>query len=148
MNCINHPSEVAVAQCADCGKGLCIQCAANRRIPLCTSCRQARKKNEITRSVLFLAVYTGLFIFGYKTNFMSSKGTPDACILSGYVSMAIVSGWQFLNAVVRWRLVEGSLVSWAIYYVLKLFIAAITGFFTAPITIVWNIVKIVRNSMR
>ena len=148
MNCINHPSEVAVAQCVDCSKGLCTECAAGQKTPLCASCRQARSRKAITASALFLGVYTTLFIIGYKLNFMSSKGTPDAQLLSGYTLMAIVSGWQFLNSIIRWRLMQGTLVTWAIYYLLKFFAAAVVGFITAPFTIVWNIVKIVRNIIR
>ena len=148
MNCINHPSEAAVAQCVDCGKGLCTQCVAGQKMPLCASCRQARKRNAIIGSVLFLALYAALFIVGYKLNFMSSKGSPDAQFVSGYTLMAIVSGWQFLNSIIRWRLIQGTLVTWSMYYLLKLFAAAIVGFVTAPFTIVWNIIKIVRNIMR
>lgn len=148
MNCINHPSEGAVAQCVDCGKGLCSQCAADQKISLCIPCHQARNRKAVIGSALFLVVYAVLFAIGYKSNFMSSKGTPDARLLSGYTLMAIVSGWQFLNSIIRWRLIQGTLVTWAIYYLLKFFAATVVGFITAPFTILWNLVKIVRNSIR
>ena len=48
---------------------------------------------------------------------MEGDGFPDGRLASGYMLMAIVSGWQFLNSVVGWRLVQGELTTWAIYYV-------------------------------
>ena len=62
--------------------------------------------------------------------------------------MAIVSGWQFLNSVVGWRLVQGELTTWAIYYVLKLLLSVIIGFFTAPFTILRNLIKLIRFLIR
>jgi hypothetical protein len=32
MNCFNHPTQTAVAQCVDCGKGLCPECAYIERL--------------------------------------------------------------------------------------------------------------------
>lgn len=46
MNCMNHPTEAAVAQCTDCGKGLCIQCASQFKPILCDACAQKRKKHH------------------------------------------------------------------------------------------------------
>lgn len=141
MNCAYHPAETAVAQCTECGKGLCVQCAQNRQMPVCASCRAKSRKRAIGSSVLHLLVYGGLFLLGYKWNFMEGDRFPDGRFTSGYLLMAAVSGWQFLNAVVGWRLVQGELTTWALYYLLKLLLSMVVGIFTAPITILWNLIK-------
>ena len=74
---------------------------------------------------------------------MEGDGFPDGRLASGYMLMAIV-----LNSVVGWRLVQGELTTWAIYYVLKLLLSVIIGFFTAPFTILWNLIKLIRFLIR
>ena len=119
MNCSKHPNEPAVAQCVDCGRGMCLQCAGTQNPPLCEDCRKKHQSEDFGRSVLYVIGYTVLFFIGYKSNFMSTKSSPDEHWLSGYFLMAI-----------------------------KLFASAIVGIATAPITIIWNIIKIVRWIMR
>ena len=148
MNCANLPTQAAVAQYTECGKGLCVQCVRNQQKPLCAAWRETLKSLAIGSTVFHLLVYVGLFIGGYKWNFMEGDGFPDGRLASGYMLMAIVSGWQFLNSVVGWRLVQGELTTWAIYYVLKLLLSVIIGFFTAPFTILWNLIKLIRFLIR
>lgn len=52
MNCINHPTVAAVAQCADCSKGLCPDCANTYKLILCTPCYNQRKKADIMQQYL------------------------------------------------------------------------------------------------
>lgn len=35
---------------------------------------------------------------------MASKGSPDTYILSGYIIMAILSGYVFVNNIIRWKM--------------------------------------------
>ncbi|KAA6309523.1 hypothetical protein EZS27_038999, partial [termite gut metagenome] len=35
MNCYEHSIQPAVAQCPDCGKGLCTECASAYSLPIC-----------------------------------------------------------------------------------------------------------------
>ena len=148
MNCANHPTQAAVAQCTECGKGLCVQCVQNQPKPVCAACHEKLRSQTVGSIVFHLLVYVGLFILGYKLNFMEGNGFPDGRFASGYTLMAVVSGWQFLNSVVGWRLVQGDLTAWAIYYVLKLLISVIVGFFTAPFMILWNLIKLISFMMR
>ena len=127
MNCANHPAEAAVAQCTECGKGLCVQCVQNQPKPVCAACHEKLRSQTVGSIVFHLLVYVGLFILGYKLNFMEGNGFPDGRFASGYTLMAVVSGWQFLNSGVGWRLVQGDLTAWAIYYVLKLLLSVIVG---------------------
>lgn len=148
MNCFHHPNEAAVAQCPDCGKGLCQQCASNYKTPICKTCNDARRRKAIVSYALPLCVYVVLFILGYRWNFMSTANSPDAHILSGYVLMSIISGYQFVNAIMPFKLVSGSSTTWLIYYVLKLALYVVAGFFTAPFTIGWNIFKLIRSIVK
>lgn len=42
MNCFNHPDRPAVAQCPDCSKGLCIECATAHETHICQACYQKK----------------------------------------------------------------------------------------------------------
>lgn len=46
MNCAYHVNEVAVAQCVDCGRGLCKECAAKFNVAICETCYEARIEND------------------------------------------------------------------------------------------------------
>jgi hypothetical protein len=46
MNCYEHPVQSAVAQCPDCGKGLCAECASAYSLPICNRCNKKRINAE------------------------------------------------------------------------------------------------------
>ena len=73
MNCFNHTQEPAVAQCSDCGKGLCPECAERYQPILCTPCFQKRKRSEIWRSIFSLLFLIALFVIGFRWNFLATK---------------------------------------------------------------------------
>lgn len=141
MNCLKHPEEIAVAQCIECGKGMCVTCVGEQQKPLCNSCRQELRRHTIGMVLFRIILYIALFFIGYKLNFMKSEATSEAQFVSGYALMAIFVGWHFFSSFVKWRLVQGSLATWAIYYVIKLCLSAVAGFFIAPIVILWNLIK-------
>lgn len=144
MNCKKHPDIAAVAQCPDCGVGLCVECANMYRPSLCEACFSNRKSSEIISNIFRLVLYIVLFVVGYKLNFMSSKGSPETFVLSGYILMAILSGYVFLNNIFSWRMTSGTGVAWLIYFVFKLVLYSFVGFFTAPFTVGWTIFKLIR----
>lgn len=145
MNCFNHPTQVAVSQCVDCGKGMCSECASMYKITICTDCNEKRRKKAIISYALPLCVYIVLFTLGYRWNFLANKTLPDARILSGYVLMSIISGYQFVNAIAPFKMKSGDSTSWLIYYVFKFVLYVVAGFFTALFTISWNIFKFIRS---
>lgn len=51
MNCFNHPDKPAVAQCPDCGRGLCIECATVHEPPVCARCFQKRTEDQDQNTV-------------------------------------------------------------------------------------------------
>lgn len=145
MNCTRHHDQPAVAVCSDCGKGLCAQCAGNKAEPLCPECRRIRRRVAVVAGVVYLVSYALLFYLGHRLNFLSSEASPDQRILSGYLLMAAVSGWQFINSIMRWRLTQASVLGWCAYGVVKLLASIVIGIVTAPVTVVWNIVRIIAN---
>ena len=95
MNCFHHTQDSAVAQCSDCGKGLCPECAGKYSPILCTPCFQKRKRNEIRRSILSLLLLVALFVIGFQWDFLASYGY--ARWASGYTLMAIWSGYILIG---------------------------------------------------
>ena len=145
MNCFNHPSLTAVAQCLDCGKGLCVECASAYKETICTNCVKARRRKSITAYTLLLSFYALLFILGYRWDFMAVLHGSDAQIWSGYILMSIFTGYQFVNAIAPFKMTSGDAASWNFYYIFKFILYLIVGFFTAPLTIAWNIFKLIRS---
>lgn len=81
-----------------------------------------------------------------QTEFYGHQKFPRTQILSGYILMSLLSGYQLVNVIFPFHLTSGSTGTWLIYYVFKLALYAIAGFFTAPFTITWNIYKLVRTT--
>lgn len=46
MNCAFHTERTAVAQCVDCGRGLCEECAAEFSIAICENCYNVRIEKD------------------------------------------------------------------------------------------------------
>ena len=107
-NCFNHTQEPAVAQCSDCGKGLCSECAERYQPILCTPCFQKRKRSEIWRSIFSLLFLIALFVIGFKWNFLATKGVEDMRWMSGYVLMAIWSGYLFVEKYIPYKMMAGT----------------------------------------
>jgi|GEM_PF-385068 len=108
MNCFNHTQEPAVAQCSDCGKGLCSECAERYQPILCTPCFQKRKRSEIWRSIFSLLFLIALFVIGFRWNFLATKGFEDMRWMSGYVLMAIWSGYLFAEKFIPYKMIAGT----------------------------------------
>jgi hypothetical protein len=79
---------------------------------------------------------------------MATANSPDTQVLSGYILMSTISGYQFINAIAPFRMTSGDDTSWLIYYVLKFALYVVAGFFTAPFTIGWNIFRLIRNMVK
>ncbi|GHV51566.1 hypothetical protein FACS1894181_13580 [Bacteroidia bacterium] len=89
-----------------------------------------------------------LFILGYRWNFIATANHPDTHILSGYVLMSIISGYQFVNAIAPFKMTSGDSTSWLMYYAFKFVLYVVAGFFTAPFTIGWNIFKFISSIVK
>lgn len=135
MNCYNHPSEVAVAQCTNCGKGLCAECAKSYESIICAACHETHKTETITKSIIYLAVYAVLFIIGYNLDFMAFGGRLSQPVFSGYILMSLVSGWQVFGNDSSTRTYYGMGILFA--FVMKLMIYTFIGMISAP----YNLIK-------
>lgn len=144
MNCFNHPQEPAVAQCTDCGKGLCPECAAKYRPILCTSCYQKRKRSEQWRSILGLSLLVALFVIGYRLDFMVSDPKMGMQWMSGYILMAIWAGYLFVERFIPYKMVAGTNGQWLFYYAFKFILFVLVGVFTAPFTVLWALYRVIK----
>lgn len=55
MNCFNHPDRPAVAQCPDCSKGLCLECATAHEQIICNNCLQKRTSKQLQEQQAHIA---------------------------------------------------------------------------------------------
>lgn len=143
MNCFNHVDRAAVAQCSDCGKGLCPECARKYEPILCTSCFQKRKRSEMWRSIFSLLFLIALFVIGFRWDFLAG-GSEDMRWTSGYLLMAIWSGYLFVEKFIPYKMIAGTGLQWAFYYIIKLFLFVFIGIITAPFTCLWAVYRVIR----
>lgn len=164
MNCFNHPDRPAVAQCLDCGKGLCAECAAAYSIPLCDTCAHRRRNAERRRiikelvltfgiGILLAMLFVKLFDGGYHSPFWF-----DAMLffVATYVFAGAVAGWRTLTRVAPSRLLLlpiGSiwfllawLTGWLAFLLVKLALSFCVGVAMLPIRTVRNILRLVALS--
>ena len=114
MNCYYHPDHDAVAQCADCGKGLCRSCATRFTIPICPECNGVRRRSELRGCIVPLLLCGLLFAIGYNSEFMG----PDHLFV--------------------WFSVEA--IFW--YFLIKVALSMLIGFFVTPVYLgycIWRI---------
>ena len=65
MNCFYHPEKEAVAQCTECNKGLCNECATRFNKPICDSCARKVLKSQLSYYWTPLIVSVVLFVVVY-----------------------------------------------------------------------------------
>ena len=137
MNCYYHPDHDAVAQCSDCGKGLCRSCATRFTIPICPECNGVRRRSELRGCIVPLLLCGLLFAIGYNSEFMG----PDH-LFGAYMLMSVYGGWKFINRfcpfVFVWFSVEA--IFW--YFLIKVALSMLIGFFVTPVYLgycIWRI---------
>lgn len=153
MNCYNHPIQTAVAQCSDCGKGLCSHCSTTYTAPICNSCNRTRIKNErgqIIKELLFTVVFgVGLaYLLGEKLLFQersfSLKSVVWYYIIYTYIFAGIVSGWKTLTAITPRMFLVLPIIGWLLYFAVKLFLSFWLGLVMLPIRTIRNIYRLVK----
>lgn len=157
MNCFNHPPQIAVAQCVDCRKGLCSNCATSYSMPICIPCNTNRIKGERSRIIRELLV---TYILGALLTFLFVKllSTPVkeggttvpfntlSYVIIFYISAGLVAGWQTLNRITPRMFLFLPLIGWVIYFVLKLFLAYWVGLVMLPVRTIKNLIRLIRLS--
>jgi len=131
MKCYNHTKKDAVAQCIDCGRGLCEECADRHGIvvcDLCASVRNASDKDSFKKTIIMGVV--GLIV-GLILGVMM-RMTFGAILFNGLAAAGIAFGWQVLNRITPKIFIWMPLIGWLIYFVLKFGLALAIGIFAMP----------------
>ncbi|MCL2859047.1 MAG: hypothetical protein FWF46_00435 [Oscillospiraceae bacterium] len=101
MNCYNHEEKEAVAQCSDCGKGLCKECAEKYQavnLIICDDCASARNnydKGTFTKTIVMAVV---AFVIGLVISIV--MGLPaGGLIVFSILTACVPFGWRVLTKV-------------------------------------------------
>ena len=143
MHCFYHPRRPAVAQCPDCGKGLCQRCASKYNIPICPECNNQRRKKERKTYLMPLIICAILFVVGCAVG--CSSETP---LLIGYLCMSLYGGWSAVGMLFSHIFVLLDLRSIAIYYLVRVILSILVGVVATPIYLGYCIYKLIRLSTK
>lgn len=144
MNCYYHPSRPAVAQCPDCGKGLCRECASKYEKPICPECNDKRGKGAIKSYSKPLIVCAFMFAIGC----LIGKSLGDSPYIMGYIFTCIYGGWSIVEMFFSNIFISLDLHSIIFYYGLKAMLAMIAGIFATPIFLGYCIFKLIQNARK
>ncbi|MBP5558857.1 MAG: hypothetical protein J6X71_03735 [Bacteroidales bacterium] len=146
MNCYYHPGRPAVAQCPDCGKGLCRECASKFEKPICTACNDKRGKSAMVNYAKPLVVCAIFFLVGCLVG--KSAGFGDAPAIMGYIFTCIYGGWSIVDMFLSNIFISLDIRSIVFYYGLKILLAVIIGIFATPIFLGYCIYKLIREALK
>jgi len=151
MNCYNHTVQPAVAQCPDCGKGLCGECVSLYSIPICTSCNKKRITSErgqiIKEMLLTFGVGALLAYFFYQwTN--GGHSYPllyniISFVIPFYVFSSIIPGWKTLTSITPRVFLFLPIIGWLLYFLVKFILSVAVGLVMLPVRTVRNIARLV-----
>jgi len=139
MNCFNHPAEMAVSSCPDCGKGLCRECTGLYEVPICSSCNLKRVQNDkgINKKAIILSVVLLMVGFNFGTAMTIREGI--AAIGSGIFGAILFAGvpwgWKCITFIQPKMFLFLSFFGWFMYFAIKLSLSAAIGFIACPILI-------------
>jgi len=152
MNCFYHTENQSVAQCFDCGKGLCHTCAAQFSSPVCEVCYNRRIKSSRSEIIKELLITYG---FGAILTFFVLKGDlwglnfsafPYAAVImtvvTFYATSGIISGWKSLTAITPQVFLFLPLLGWLFYFLIKFVLAFFVGLLALPIRTIRNIIRL------
>lgn len=150
MNCYNHTAQPAVAQCSDCGKGLCSQCASLYSMPICTSCNKKRiasEKSGIIKELLLTFGLGVLLAVLFKQEILgghsaSLKVNIIDYIFLIYIFSGIIPGWKTLTRITPAVFLFLPIIGWVLYFIVKLILSLVVGLIMLPIRTVRNIARL------
>lgn len=143
MNCYYHPDRPAVAQCADCGKGLCTECASrnSKKIPLCPTCAKKRLMKAIRAGVVYFVILIVLYYIGEALG--TYKGQKDW----GWIFISIWTGLSLMSGRFEIPLIV-TLVSptaGCLLNIFKFLLAMVLGMILWIPIALWNLFCLIRN---
>ena len=148
MNCANHPTEPAVAQCVNCGRGLCQTCVDGQKKTLCISCKISRYQKSVIRSILYLLLYVVLFYIGYRWNFLSHNHSPDDAKFSGYFFITVLTGFYLIQSWSQDIIVVNDSVCAIISLIFRFIFSLLIGFVAVPFVILLNVFRLFCSSIQ
>ena len=144
MHCFYHPRRPAVAQCPDCGKGLCQRCASRYQKPICPDCNNKRRTDDRKSYLKPLIICAVLFVVGCAVG----SGTSQSPFLIGYLFMSLYGGWGTVGMLFSHIFVLLDLRSIAIYYLVRVILSILVGVVATPIYLGYCIYKLIRLSTK
>lgn len=147
MNCYSHPQEPAAALCTDCQKGLCVECASQYSMPICTSCNTARAKSEKMKIyqefglMLVFGIIGYLYVDGIMASHMS-RNILSTKILFIFFGAGAYAGWKTLNKITPRMFLFLPLGGWVLYFIIKLLASIVIGMIALPIWIFKNLMRL------
>jgi hypothetical protein len=148
MNCYNHPEEVSVATCIDCGKGLCKNCAGLYQVPICNECNLKRTKSEKTNILKIYIPSIIMFFIGFFFCFslMSSNNANTSVkiftsLVGGYIFAGVPWGWKAISFIQPRMFLFLSGFGWLLYFMIKFFLSYFIGLVALPI----GIIKLIKD---
>lgn len=151
MNCYEHPIQPAVAQCPDCSKGLCADCASSYSVPICKECNGKRintEKGAIIKELL-LTYGMGILLGILFTRWMGTQHsyplthTIISYVIFSYIFSGIVPGWKTLTRITPSVFLFLPLIGWLFYFIIKLALSLCVGLVMLPIRTVRNIYRLI-----
>lgn len=144
MNCYYHPDRQSVAQCVDCGKGLCQECAGRntKKVPLCPDCAKKRLRKSIRAGIIYFLVLAIVYFIGYEVG-MNTNNHENW----GYWFMALWTGLCLMSGKFEIPFLTTLLAPTAgcVLMVIKFILAMVIGaILTIPIAL-WNLFVLIRN---
>ena len=151
MNCYEHPMQPAVAQCLDCGKGLCSECASTYSIPICKACNRKRINAEKSGIIteLLLTYGMGILLGILFVNFANGERylpLPVAIMLYlifSYIFSGIVPGWKTLTRITPAVFLFLPIIGWVLYFIIKFVLSLCLGLVMLPVRTFRNIRRLV-----
>ena len=132
MNCYFHPNEPAVTQCAECGRGLCRDCASAPGGNLCRNCIEKAKSEKRALLIRSIAIFAIVFVLC-----LSAPGTPFfVALLVAYGVAGTPCGWRALSSIQPRMFLFLPIIGWLIYFGIKLFLSYWIGSIAMPMQIV------------
>ncbi|MBQ6848485.1 MAG: hypothetical protein IJN76_00325 [Clostridia bacterium] len=133
MVCHKHSDREGIAQCNDCGRVLCTECANAFNPPLCVNCARERASTIKGELIKNIAISVVLMIIGIVV-----IESPMGILLAG-----IPYGWSILNRITPSMFLWMSFAGWLIYYFVKLLLAYAIGLIALPIKLIKWITELV-----
>ncbi|MGL5256902.1 MAG: hypothetical protein ACRC76_07665 [Proteocatella sp.] len=145
MKCYQHIDNDAVAQCCDCGKGLCSACTDKWSMPICDACNYLRAGNEKKQVVKNLMLTIPLLMVGFLI--VPSQADFGTKFMLGYLCAGIPWGWSVLNRITPNIFLFLPIGGWILYFTIKFLIAYFIGIVALPYKL-YKFIKIYKEAQK